>query len=711
MNKSECLSAYQNEVFRQESPYKQWIMKKEADDNAVCEKEISKEVLRIIKMKEIASNFEWDAIQEKYCLFIGSDGEMASVAPAKIVEHFEKHGEVDIIYADEDEIDAATGERSHPWFKPDYAPDSLLASFYFGHLFAIRVDKFRTITWLRGQDYKVQIYDFVLKAVEQTRNIYHMPAVLFHQTVSNTYESVLGTSQAFDEIKIAACKRRGMKVTLAECGNLTAKDAENAGIGSSDKNKDTIRHICYKIEEKPVVSVIIPSKNHYDVLQQCIGSFMENTTYTNVEFIIVDNGSCEEQKEKIIQFLRSKFDDNNHYNCYYDYEEQPFNFSIMCNRGARRAKGQYLLFLNDDIEITSRDWLERMLGQAMQPHVGAVGCKLLYPEARKIQHVGITNMGIGPAHKLNGFVDDKIYVHGENCLVLNKIAVTAACLLVAKDKFERAGGFPSDMAVAYNDVALCFSLLKHGYLNVVRNDVALVHHESLSRGMDNTNDKKKRLLKEKNLLYTRYPKWDNRDPYYSRDWIQTRKDTDYTCNFIYEYEDEKLQNKITRVLNEQKKKVLKEKSSNHFIRKLLQQDALCFCVETIQGKGAVLQDGKQCFYYDTYDKEENDLLQITGWSLLQKKDNACYEYSYLLKSEDDVVIECKTYQQLRRDVEQTFQITHATHIALAGKTARVATDIMTPGKYKLGVAAKSLKNRKYAYVAWSEEYLFFFLTK
>lgn len=164
-------------------------------------------------------------------------------------------------------------------------------------------------------------------------------------------------------------------------------------------------------------------------------------------------------------------------------------------------------------------------------------------------------------------------------------------------------------------------------------------------------------------------------------------------------------------MQEQKKKLTKEKSSNKIVRKLLKQDALSFSIDSIQERTSVTHEGKQCFYYTAYDKEEADYLQINGWSIIQKENNERYEYRYLLRNEDDTIYECRTFSQVRRDVEQIFAETGAKNIALAGKVARVPNDIITPGVYKIGVAAKSLIDQKYDYVTWSEDYLLFFLKK
>ena len=182
-----------------------------------------------------------------------------------------------------------------------------------------------------------------------------------------------------------------------------------------------------------VVSVVVPSRDHPEILERCLKSFRDKTAYRYYEWIVVDNGSNAENRAAMEELSRK-------YGFRYIYEEMPFNFSKMCNLGARQAEGDLLLFMNDDMEIIEKSWLERMAGQALQPETGAVGAKLWYAGTQKIQHAGITNMQIGPSHKLVTFPDDRDYYYGHNEVVCDMIGVTGACLMVSRAKYEQEIG-------------------------------------------------------------------------------------------------------------------------------------------------------------------------------------------------------------------------------------------------------------------------------
>ena len=224
----------------------------------------------------------------------------------------------------------------------------------------------------------------------------------------------------------------------------------------------------------------------------------------------VIEGSSEENKikyDELIGSVRGK----------YIYEKSEFNFSKMCNTGARAASGQYLLFLNDDIEIRDGLWLQRMVGHAELPYIGAVGAKLMYPDDDLIQHCGVINLRkAGPAHAFIRMNDNSIPYFWRTEIEYNWLAVTAACLLVDKEKFNQVGGFNEDFAVAYNDVDLCFKLYEAGYYNVVRADAVLIHYESVSRGYDNYDGAKmERLINEREKLYSMHPDLRGRDPFFN----------------------------------------------------------------------------------------------------------------------------------------------------------------------------------------------------
>ena len=192
-----------------------------------------------------------------------------------------------------------------------------------------------------------------------------------------------------------------------------------------------------------------------------------------------------------------------------------FNFSKMCNLGAKAATGEYVLFLNDDIEAIDDVWLDAMLSHAQKKHVGAVGAKLYYPDSNTIQHAGITNLRLGPVHKMQFLQDVRPYYDGRNIFDCNVIAVTGACLMVRKTVFEECGGFSEDLAVAFNDVELCFRLYEAGYYNVQCNSAVLYHHESLSRGNDESKEKYPSYVEESknDFVHTQIrekPFWDSR---------------------------------------------------------------------------------------------------------------------------------------------------------------------------------------------------------
>lgn len=235
--------------------------------------------------------------------------------------------------------------------------------------------------------------------------------------------------------------------------------------------------VVYEVVGNPKVSIIIPSKDNYDILKQCLTSIRKETKYQNYEIIVVDNGSAEETHAKYTQMCKEL-------DCKYHYAPMEFNFSKMCNIGAHLADGQFLLFLNDDIRVEGAEWLERMLGHAQQPHTGAVGCKLIYPNTNLIQHVGVVSFMVGPGHAFQRINDDLNCYWGRNKLEYNYSAVTGACLMIDRNKYDQVGGFSEQLPVAYNDIDLCFNLVEAGYYNVVRTDVRLYHYESVSRGYD-----------------------------------------------------------------------------------------------------------------------------------------------------------------------------------------------------------------------------------
>jgi GT2 family glycosyltransferase len=265
----------------------------------------------------------------------------------------------------------------------------------------------------------------------------------------------------------------------------------------------------YRPQNNPLISIIIPTRDHAQILQRCIESIERKSSYRSFEIVVIDNGSKDANTlallKKLTQEKRARI----------VRHDQPFNFSELNNIGAREARGELLLFLNDDTEVISTDWLERMAGYAQLPHIGAVGAKLLYPGG-STQHAGVLNLGEGPIHAfLNSSPDSPGYFM-RNLLEYNWLAVTGACLMVDAKKFHAVGGFDESFPIAYNDVDLCFRLADAGLYCVVCQVVRLVHYESQSRGLDHLDAaKRKRLKAEMRRLYTMHPHYFQYDPFHN----------------------------------------------------------------------------------------------------------------------------------------------------------------------------------------------------
>lgn len=658
-----CLMYYKEEIARQSNPYLQWIAWNEPD---------AKEKEGISTQGD--SRIWQIAIPETdICLYGYGEGMLSPDTFQTVAAWFEANPDCQAAYMDEDSYEESLENRKNPWFKPCYSPDTLLAFNYFGHVMAVK-GKPEACRRLDGdswnskeskkkdnesgngteQEHSVEtrFYDFCLRVEEQSRKIGHIEAVLFHNK-RNLYENTLpGAGKAGIWCRQEALTRRGIAATFA--------------LGADPD----IYHVVYetRAEKQPLVSVIIPSKDHPDVLKQCLTTFIGKTDYPHVEFIIVDNGSEPENRRKIEAFLAQQPRKTT-----YLYEPMPFNFSRMCNLGAAKAQGELLLLLNDDIEIIEKSWLARMAGQAIQPATGAVGAKLWYAGTEQIQHTGITNLWIGPSHKLITFPDDQDYYYGHNRVTYDMIGVTAACLLVTKEKYEQVGGMDESMAVAYNDVDFCFRLVEKGYYNVLRNDAVLYHHESLSRGLDEQDDGKwERLLQEKENLYGKHDWLKGFDPFYHKALIDNA--SDYSCNYKFPYAEHLLTEKP-------------DSFSGDFLQGAKEQ-LLQLTVDRAEKQHKI-------------HREEPDILWIMGWSYLPGVDNATYKRQILLKRADGNGYRAVPADWHRKDVEAI--LPGETHIGLAGFVLRLLKTDIAPGEYQIGMLCTEERAGGQKLLAWSDK--------
>lgn len=434
-----------------------------------------------------------------FIVFMDCDDVLAKNALYEVARKLNENPELDFIYSDEDKITEDGKIRHMPFFKPDWSPDLYMCENYTNHLSVFRMSITKAIGGLRSAYDGSQDYDFTFRFLEKSSNsrVGHIQKILYHwrerkESVAYAMDSKNYAAEAARRARESALKRRKTEHHLEY-------------ITGANQYR-----VIYEVTDFPLVSIIIPSKDHPQILKQCIDSIRKYTTYKNYEIVVVDNGSCEENRLKMQTYL-------NEVGARYLYEKCDFNFSYMCNQGAKAGRGEYFLFLNDDIEIFQPFWLERMLGQAQQDHVGAVGAKLYYPYSTKIQHAGVTTLfryWLGPDHLFVRMDDRYPYYYAFNYVDADVIAVTGACLLLRRSLFTEVGGFEEALPVAYNDVDLCYKIHEAGYYNVIRNDAIAYHHESLSRGMDTLDEKKLlRLSNEKNILFQRHPDMEKRDPF------------------------------------------------------------------------------------------------------------------------------------------------------------------------------------------------------
>ena len=414
----------------------------------------------------------------------------------EVVKVLNKDKKLDMIYSDEDKIDL-NGKRYFPHFKPDFSPDTLLSSNYICHFTVLRKKIVLEIGGFRGEYNGSQDYDLFLRFTEKTNNIYHIPKILYHWRMieGSTSNDASSKNYAYDAGKRAledALKRRGISGKVNMIGTPQMYEIE------------------YDIKDNPMVSIIIPTKDKIDVLKRCIDSIYKQTVYKNYEIIVIDNNSEEKKTISALEQYKNKYDNFS----YYTYNCE-FNYSYLNNEAVKKAKGDYVVLLNNDTEVITGNWLGKMLGYAMQEHVGCVGAKLLYP-IDTIQHCGVV-VGVAgvAAHAFVNTGLDNYGYFGRLIAPYNWSAVTAACLMIKKSKYEEVDGLDEKLKVAYNDVDFNLKILNKGYYNVVLPSVMLYHFESLSRGNDLDEKNKSRYINEVNYISNKWGSDGLKDKFYN----------------------------------------------------------------------------------------------------------------------------------------------------------------------------------------------------
>lgn len=678
-----------------EDYYAQWIRKDPVEikyANAPLDEKKSDSFIHIVDIEDCngPSNPVDNSNSAEWLVFTGKNGVLAAGFLERLKDDLAKRDQTILMYADEDyacyKTDKNTISRVNPNFKPGWSPDTLDSFFYFGNICGIRVSTATKLKWLGSDNGLKNVYDLFLQASEKIGKhydelcVHHIDQVLFHNIIDKSSFDMVksinqnnpysifglelsedakkamgmilpGASVDYSDIKLASINRR-----IAD-GLILEGERPHEIIGGQDTE---IGHILYSSPKNTLVSVLILSKDHPDVLKTCLSSFVERTDFANLEFIIVDNGSNSENKalnESVIEECVSEYPHK------YIYNPMDFNFSKLCNIAASAANGSLYLFMNDDIEIIQKDWLKLMAGYALLPYAGAVGAKLLYANTDLIQHIGITNLKIGPSHKLVIYPDDKTYYYGKNMINSDMIGVTAACLIVSAAKFKQVGGFNEDFAVAYNDVDFCMKLTEAGFNNIQCNGAVLYHYESMTRGLDADDENKwDRLLHEKEKLYLIHPAFFECDPYYNENLVGNH--SNYLSNFDFGY-------------------------NNHLKTEIVRQISARELAEIPAGTVKISID--KAGLQSKINLREPEITEFSGWCYKSGEDNSLNAVNIILTPVNDGTDNVtKNHSYLlqtsatpRNDLEKTFP--DELNIRLCGFTARVLKEDLHPGIYKIGI--------------------------
>ena len=444
------------------------------------------------------SNRAIEMANGEFLALIDHDDVIEKNALFEVVKVLNENKETDFIYTDEDKFEGNLTNRYFPFFKPDFSPDFLRSNNYICHLSVIRKELVEKVGLFRKEFDGAQDFDLFLRVTEQTTNIVHIPKVLYHWRTHN-----LSTSQNM-ETKMYAIEA-GKKAIEEHCKrlNMKAKVYEEKPLG--------LYRVKYELEEKPLVSIIIPNKDSIKYLKTAINSVLKST-YTNYEILIVENNSKNSKTFKYYDIIQK-----NPKIKVIKYTEKGFNYSKINNFAVKQAKGKYIVLLNNDIKVITPDWLEEMLGICQRNEVGIVGAKLLYYD-KTIQHAGVViGMG-GIAGHVNRTISEKEPGYfGRTKIINNFSAVTAACLMTKKELYEKVEGLDEKFAVAFNDVDFCMKIRKLNKLVVYTPYAKLYHYESKTRGYEDTPEKKKRFESEIQLFKEKWGKeLEEGDPYFNK---------------------------------------------------------------------------------------------------------------------------------------------------------------------------------------------------
>jgi glycosyltransferase involved in cell wall biosynthesis len=431
-----------------------------------------------------------------YVVFADHDDELTPDCLYELVRCIERE-KPDFIYSDEDKIDER-GQYVQPFFKPGWSPDTIMSTMYTCHVSCVRRELVNELGGLRPEYDGCQDWDLVLRVVEKTDRIAHIPKVLYHWRIIPA--SVASSLSA--KPHVIATSKRVREEAITRRGLI--------GVMEPVEEIPGYFRAVYQLRDDRCISIVIQSKNNHRALKRCIDSIESKSTYRNFEIVIIDHGSTDPASVQYVEALSG-----NARIKVLSYDK-PFNQAAINNFGVQTARGELLLFLNDSVEVLVPDWLERLGGYAQLPHVGAVGVKLLNPGGTVLQQVGVVNLFGGPGYGFSGLSAQEHGYFARAVLEYNWLAVTSACLMVERSKFERVGGFDEGFPTSRHDIELCFRLVESGYYNLVSPAVRLISHEPHGHESDNTNPEQQAETKrETHFLYQKHPQFYKYDPFHN----------------------------------------------------------------------------------------------------------------------------------------------------------------------------------------------------
>ncbi len=444
-----------------------------------------------------ASNDALRLANGDFVALLDHDDELAPTALYLVAVALNKNRDLQLLYSDEDKLDAQN-RRSEPYFKSDWNPELFLAQNFISHLSVYRTELIRRLGGFRTGFEGSQDYDLTLRCVEQIRpkEIEHLPWVLYHWRAGDQSTASSATAKPYAQ----EAARRAVQEHLKRTG-IVGTVAPSYGVYLQTKYALPTEH--------PLVSIIIPTRDQASRLKKCLDSVFDKTDYRSYEVIVLDNETYDSETLKFLAELTKRE------RVRVERIEGTFNYSRLNNRGVELSRGSFIALLNNDVEVINSDWLSEMVSRAMQPQVGMVGARLWYPNGT-IQHGGVI-LGAGgiAGHAHIGLRRGEPGYFARANLAQNVSAVTAACALVRREVYLQLGGFDEKLAVTFNDIDFCLRLREAGYWIVWTPHADLIHHESTSRGFDNSTPKQVRFLAEVDYMNSKWGDMLQCDPFYN----------------------------------------------------------------------------------------------------------------------------------------------------------------------------------------------------